>query len=269
MSTVNYFAYGYEKDIPGDPNRESTYIFMFNPTKHDAEVTATIYYEDPELEPGEFTCQVPSEGRTLILGWSKIGWDVVVKNVRFGVKLLSTEPIVAEMGIGSYWPEDDHKTRDMNSMIGAPALSKVWYHAYGYSSYPKTKNALKETFYAYILNPGKKDAEIDINLFYTPFIWGPNPEDRDVSKPRKSKHKVTVPGEHMKAILIDEMVNFHLKPGVPSWNDKSRDWSAIFVSSEPVCIEYECAAWRVGNPLMMGRTITMCQPSPLKLYQTL
>jgi len=268
MSTVNYFAYGYEKDISGDPNREATYIFLFNPTKHDANVTATAYYEDPRLEPEQFTCSVPSEGRTLVLGWSKIGRDVVKKNVRFGLKLISTEPILAELGMASYWPEDDHKTRDMNFVMGAPALSKVWYHAYGYSSYPKAENALKETFYGYILNPNRKDTEVDITFYYTPFVWGPKTEHRDASEPKKSEHKVMVPSERMKALLLDDLVNFLLSPGVPSWRDKSRDWSTRFVSSEPVCIEYECAAWRVGNPLMMGRTITMCQPWPPKLYET-
>lgn len=263
-STVNYFAYGYEKDIPGDPNREATYIFLFNPTKHNAEVTATIYYENPENEPSQLTCSVPSEGRTLVLGWSKIGRDVVAKNARFGTKLLSTEPIIAELGMASYWPEDDHKTRDMNFVFGAPTLSKVWYHAYGYSGYPKAEKGLKETFYVYILNPNKKDAELDLTVYYTPFLWGPEPEDRDASEPTKSEHKVVVPGEHMKAVLLDDLVNFHVRP-----RGKSRDWSGRFVSSEPVCIEYECAAWRAGNPLMMGRTITMCRPWPLELYEAL
>lgn len=264
MSTVNYFAYGYEKDILGDPNREATYIFLFNPTKHDSEVTATIYYEDPKLQPSDFKCSVPSEGRTLVLGWSKIGKNEVRKNARFGAKLISTEPIIAELGMGSYWPEDDWKTRDMNFVMGAPALSKVWYHAYGYSGYPKADNGLKETFYAYILNPSKKDAEVAFTVYYTPFLHGPKPEDRDATKPRKSEYKVTVPAEHMKAVLMDEFVIFHVRP-----RGKSRDWSTRFVSSEPVCIEYECAAWRVGNPLMMGRTITMCRPWPLKLYEIL
>jgi len=265
MSTVNYFAYGHEKDIPGDPNREATYIFLFNPTKHDANVTATIYYEDPKLKPDQFTCSVPSEGRTLVLGWSKIGRDVVKKNVRFGGKFISTEPIVAEFGMASYWPEDDHKTRDMNFVMGAPELSKVWYHAYGYAAYPKAENALKETLYAYILNPGKEDSEIDITVYYTPFLWGPKPEDRDASEPRRSQHKIVVPGEHMKAFLLDDVVNFHERPDARG-GGTYRDWSARFVSSEPICVEYECAAWRVGNPLMMGRTITMCQPWPLRVY---
>jgi len=213
MSTVNYIADGYELLKEGSPNMQSTWICLFNPTKHDADLTVTFYYED----------QKPTHTKLKLLSQCRSNLHTaeckeLVKDKRYGVRILSTEPIVVQSTVGYYGPEDKHDwyTRGMTSTLAATALSKVWYYADGIII-DRPNQRLKESEWAFILNPGKKDAQVTLTTYYTD-------QTKDVCK-------FMTPQERLKVVFLDDILI------------KNKSYGARFVSTEPIAVQETREIW--------------------------
>jgi hypothetical protein len=125
VSRIHYFADGYLLEAAG-PNRQSTWVCMFNPTKRDAKLKFTFYYAD--AEPTTMPYQVPAETGTSV---HLLSCKEVLRDKRFGAKIETSEPMVLQITTGYYGVEDRHDwyTRAMHSVICGDRLSTINYYA--------------------------------------------------------------------------------------------------------------------------------------------
>ena len=233
MSTVNYIADGYELLEEDNPNMQSVWICLFNPTKHDADLTVTFYYEDQK--PTQTKLQVPSECRRNL---HTAECKELLKNKRFGVRILSNEPIVIQSTVGYYEPEDKHDwyTRGMTSTLSATALSKVWYYADGIII-DRPNQRLKESEYAFVLNPNKKDARVTFTAYY---------DDQT-----KGFFKFRAPAERLKVVFLDDILL------------KNKSYGARFVSTESIVVQETREIWEEDRILKRTAFSVISLPWPL------
>jgi hypothetical protein len=234
LSTINYIADGYELLKKDSPNMQSVWICLFNPTKHDADLRATFYYE--EQEPTQTKLQVPSECRRTL---HTADCKEIVKNKRYGVRILSTEPIVVQSTVGYYEPEDkrDWYTRGMTSTLSAIALSKVWYYADGIII-DQPNQRLKESEWAFVLNPNKKDTTVTFTAYY----------DDQTS----DSFKFTAPTERLKIVFLDDIL------------PKNKSYGARLVSTEPIVVQEVREIWEEDRILKRTAFSVMSFPWPLR-----
>lgn len=161
MSRIHYFGDGYLLEKEGEI-RQSTWVCMFNPTKTDAKLHFTFYYED--CPTTEMTVDLPAQTGT---NRHLLGCREVLQNHRFGAKIESNVSTVVQITTGYYGVDDkpDWYTRAMHSVICGTRLSKANYYADALVI-DRPNQRLKEPEWAFLLNPNKEPAEVKLYAYY-------------------------------------------------------------------------------------------------------
>lgn len=206
---------------------------MFNPTKRDADAVMTLFYEDQK--PTRLNLEVPAESKR---NFHLTNYEEVVKNKRYGARILSTEPIVVQPTIGYYGPEDKHDwyTRGMTSTLAATALCKVWYYSDGVII-DRPDQRLKESEWAFILNPNNKDTEVTFTAYY--------------NDQTKGVFKFEVPAERLRPIFLDDILI------------KNKGFGARFVSTEPIVVQETREIWEEDRLVVRSAFSAVALPWPL------
>lgn len=207
MSRIHYFADGYLLQDEKSPNRQSTWVCMFNPAKRDARLKFTFYYED--CEPTTAYYNVPAETGTSVhlLSIKEIHVDK-----RFGARIESSEPMVIQVTTGYYGMEDKHDwfTRAMHSVICSDRLSKINYYSDALVI-DREGARLKEPEWAFILNPNDEVADVVLHAYY--------------SDGQKHEHRFSVQPRRLLPVFMDKIVV------------KNTLFGAKYISSVPVAIQ--------------------------------
>jgi len=206
MSRLHYFGDGYLLEAEG-PNRQSTWVCMFNPSTREAKLKFTFYYE--RSEPTTMLYQLAAQtGTNLHL----LSCPEVRRDERFGAKIETSEPMVLQITTGYYGVEDrkDWYTRAMHSVICGDRLSTINYYADGLVI-DRPGQRLKEPEWAFLLNPHPAPADVQLTAFY----GGRAPVSYDFR----------VPAERVLPVFMDTLVV------------KNRLFGARYVSSLPIAIQ--------------------------------
>jgi hypothetical protein len=157
-----------EDDLTG-----MTEIILYNPLNKVCQTQITVYFQDREphtLEPIEVAPE-----RNMLLVMPDMDPEVFNDCGFWGAKFLSTTPLIVDLIDGlSYHHEDDTFKGGCTNFLGTK-LHKEWHFADGlwleWKRYHKgdTSKApfpFNEIEYYYFLNPGPRDANVDMTLRY-------------------------------------------------------------------------------------------------------
>jgi hypothetical protein len=232
MSRIHYFADGYLLEAEG-PNRQSTWVCMYNPSKREATLKFTFYYED--VDPTKMVRTMPPEsGRNMHL----LGQEEVLPDKRFGAKIETSEPMVIQITTGYYGVEDraDWYTRGMHSVICGDRLARINYYADALVI-DREGQRLREPEWAFILNPNRSAAEVTLYAYYG-----------DGSCATYDFH---VAPERVLPIFMDELVV------------KNKLYGAKYVSSVPVAIQETRLILEEDRETIRSCFSVMARPEPL------
>ena len=232
MSRLHYFVDGYLLEAPG-PNRQSTWVCMFNPSTRDAKLRFTFYYED--AAPTTMSHQVPAgRGQSLHLYACK----EVHRDKRFGAKIETSEPMVIQITTGYYGVEDraDWYTRAMHSVICGDRLSTINYYADGLVI-DRTGQRLKEPEWAFLLNPNKTAADVTLYAYY--------------NDGNKTTYSFFVPPERILPVFMDELVI------------KNKLFGAKYVSNVPIAIQQTRLIEEEDRQTIRACFSVMAKPAPM------
>ena len=232
MSRVHYFADGYLLEAEG-PNRQSTWVCMFNPTRRDARLRFTFYYQD--ADPTTMDYQMAAEtGANLHL----LGCKEVLRDKRFGARIETSEPMVVQITTGYYGVEDraDWYTRGMHSVICSDRLSRINYYADGLVI-DRPGQRLKEPEWAFILNPHQTSAQVMLHACY--------------SDGTKATYGFQIAPERVLPVFMDELVV------------KNKLFGARYVSSVPVAIQQTRLIVEEDRQTIRSSFSVMARPGPL------
>lgn len=233
MSRIHYFADGYLLEDEANPNRQSTWVCMFNPTRRDADVKFTFYYESSE--PTVMTKQARAlTGSNLHL----LSCREVRQNERFGAKIECSEPMVFQITTGYYGVEDkvDWYTRAMHSVICSDQLSTVNYYADALVIDVEGQR-LKEPEWAFLLNPHPVAVEVVLHAYYNDGL--------------KKEYPFKVPAERVLPVFMDELVI------------KNKIFGARYVSSLPIAIQQTRLIVEEDRQTIRACFSVMAKPAPL------
>jgi len=233
MSRIHYFADGYLLEDPASPNRQSTWVCMFNPTKRAAQLKYTIYYKD--VEPTSFTCQAKAESGVNLHLLSR---KEILQNKRFGAKIECSEPMVIQITTGYYGAEDRHDwyTRAMHSVICGDRLSCINYYADALVI-DSPGNRLKEPEWAFLLNPNKVPAEVTLHAYYGDGV--------------KATYDFYIPPERLLPVFMDQLVR------------KNKIFGAKYTSSVPIAIQQTRLIEEEDRQTIRACFSVMAKPEPL------
>ena len=232
MSRIHYFADGYLLEAPG-PNCQSAWACMFNPTRREANIKFTFYYE--HAEPTTMRYQVAAErGVNLHL----LGCQEVRRDERFGARIESSEPMVLQITTGYYGLEDraDWYTRAMHSVICSDRLATLNYYADALVI-DREGQRLKEPEWAFILNPHKTVAEVTLFAYY--------------SDGTQATYDFQVAPERVLPVFMDGLVV------------KNKLFGAKYVSSVPVAIQQTRLIVEEDRQTIRACFSAMARPGPL------
>ena len=232
MSRIHYFGDGYLLENDG-PNRQSTWVCIYNPAPREAQLSFTFYYED--VEPTAMAFTVPAErGLSVHLA----GREEVHQNKRFGAKIESSEPTVIQITTGYYGVEDkpDWYTRAMHSVICGEQLATVNYYADGLVI-DQPNQRLKEPEWAFLLNPNKVAADVTLHAYYN--------DGQHVT------YDCRVGAERLLPIFMDELVI------------KNKLFGAKYISSVPIAIQQTRLIVEEDRETIRACFSVMARPGPL------
>ena len=206
MSQVHYFGDGYLLEQDNDI-RQSAWVCMFNPAAREAVLDFTFYYAD--AAPTSMTLKVPPK-----TGMNRhlLECKEILKNHRFGARIVSSENMVVQITTGYYGVEDKHDwyTHAMHSVICGTKLSKTNYYADALVI-DRPGNRLKEPEWAFLLNPNKEAAEVKLYAYY--------------GKGKPKVYPFHVGAERVLPVFMDELVV------------KNQIYGAKYVSSVPIAVQ--------------------------------
>jgi hypothetical protein len=232
MSRIHYFADGYLLEAKG-PNRQSTWVCMFNPSKREARLKFTFYYVD--ADPTTMERQIPAEtGANMHL----LDCEQVLKDKRFGAKIETSEPMVLQITTGYYGVGDreDWYTRGMHSVICSDRLARINYYADALVIDRKGMR-LKEPEWAFILNPNKTVANVTLYAYY--------------ADGTKANYDFQVAPERVLPLFMDELVI------------KNQLFGAKYISSVPVAIQQTRLIEEEDRLTIRSCFSVMAKPAPL------
>jgi len=206
MSRSHYFCDGYLWEKEGEI-RQSAWAVLFNPTSRESDFAFTFYYED--CAPTTMTVKVPAKGGAQI---HLISCPEVIQNKRFGAKIISSEPGIAQITTGYYGLEDKHDwyTRAMHSVICSTRLSRTNYYADGLVlDNPGVR--LKEPEWAFLLNPHPEAVDVKLHAHYT--------------SGKRVVYPFHIEAEQLLPVCMDELVI------------KNKVFGAKYVSSLPIAVQ--------------------------------
>ena len=232
MSRIHYFADGYLLEAPG-PNRQSTWVCMFNPSRRTAELKFTFYYEDSK--PTSMAVHVPAQtGTNLHL----LSCKEVLRDKRFGAKIVSSEPMVIQITTGYYGVEDrqDWYTRAMHSVICSDRLSTINYYADALVI-DRPDQRLKEPEWAFILNPNPVPAEVTLHAYY--------------GDGTKAQYNFHLQSERLLPVFMDKLV------------EKNKIFGAKYISTVPIAIQQTRLIEEEDRQTIRACFSVMAKPEPL------
>ncbi len=169
-------------------------LVIFDPSPGEANVEITAYFADKE----------PQTARVKTRPGASTAWNSaelpVERGDRFAMKIESSEPVFVQATIA--WNNTAHsflRTADTKSQYlqreaatsykSITTLARRWYVADGMIVNSPERLWLQESEHAIILNPGDEPAEVDLNLFYSPF-----------TRPKS----VSIPARRVVSVFMDE-----------------------------------------------------------------
>jgi len=232
MSRIHYFGDGYLLEAAG-PNRQSTWVCLFNPTKRDARLKFTFYY--PDAEPTTMPYQVPAETGTNV---HLLSCKEVLQNKRFGAKIETSEPMVIQITTGYYGVDDrvDWYTRAMHSVICGDRLSTINYYADALVI-DREGQRLKEPEWAFLLNPNKAVADVTLYAYY--------------GDGTKATYNFQVAPERLLPVFMDELVA------------KNKIFGAKYISNIPIAIQQTRLIVEEDRQTIRACFSVMAKPEPL------
>jgi hypothetical protein len=233
MSRQYYFAEGYLLEDRSRPNRQSSWIVLFNPTSREAKLRFTFYYTDGEPTARDFAVPPRMGMSAHLLEWKEIKVDA-----RFGARIESSEPIVAQLTTAYYGAEDrdDMYTRAMHSVICADRLSTVNYYADAFVI-DRPNQRLKEPEWAFLLNPNDQPAKVRLHAFR--------------SDGEKRTYDFSVGARRVLPVFMDETV------------EKNVLFGATWVSSVPIAIQQTRLVDEMDRKTIRACFSVMAKPGPL------
>jgi hypothetical protein len=231
MSRLHYFADGFLLEKEG-PNRQSTWVCMFNPVARDAKLRFTFYYEN--AEPTSMDCPLPARR---CVGLHLLSCREVLRDQRFGAKIESSEPAVVQVTTGYYGVADrpDWYTHAMHSVLCGDRLAKVLYYADALVIDNPGKR-LKEPEWAFILNPNREAAAVTLHAHFPDGV---------------REYSFCVPPERLLPVFMDDLV------------PKNRIFGAKYVSSVPVAIQQTRWIMEEDRKTIRACFSVMAKPEPL------
>jgi hypothetical protein len=220
---------------------EFGHLLAFNPGPRDADLSVTIYYQD--REPDYFTLKAPA-GQSSESNYG--GWPIE-PDVRFAIKVESTEPIVCQSTVGwnntlnDYSPNaptnSPHGVRECaKSYMSITELSCDWYLPDGIVIDMPERMYVRESEWALLLNPGDEPAEVTLALHY-----------RELAE-----HQLTVPPRRLAVVHMDEVAR------------RNSHYGVHFHSDQPVAAQWLRAVnWNDSDELMAYWSVP-CVPGPLE-----
>lgn len=220
---------------------EFGHLLAFNPGPRDADLKATVYYEN--REPESFCLKAPA-GKSSESNYG--GWPIK-PGKRFALRVESSEPIVCQSTVGWNNTLNDYspnaKTQSPNgirecakSYMSITGLATDWYLPDGIVIDMADKIYVRESEWALILNPDDEPAKVTLALHYD----------------QVEKHEVVVPARRLKAVYMDDVAR------------RNSHYGVHFHSDQPVAVQWVRAVkWYDKNELMCYWTVP-CQPGPVE-----
>ena len=232
MSRLHYFADGYLLEAPG-PNRQSTWVCMFNPTPRDAQLKFTFYYERSEPTTMQHRVAAFTGTNMHLLSRAEVRRDE-----RFGAQIECSEPMVIQITTGYYGVEDraDWYTHAMHSVICADRLATVQYYADGLVI-DQPGQRLKEPEWAFLLNPNPAPARVRMTAFY--------------GDSTRADYDFEVPAERVLPVFMDTLVV------------KNRLFGARYISDRPIAVQQTRLIEEEDRQTIRACFSVMAKPGPL------
>ena len=233
MSRIHYFGDGYSLSDEKNPNRQATWVCIFNPGKKLSKMKFTFYYED--CEPTVMFYEMPAEmGRSIALYECK----EVYHNKRFGAKIECSEPLVIQITTGYYGVEDkaDWYTRAMHSVICSDTLSKINYYSDAFVI-DKEEMRLKEPEWAFLLNPGEETAKVVLYAYY--------------NDGQKETYNFTIPPQRLLPVFMDKLIVIN------------KLFGAKYISNVPIAIQETRLIEEEDRKTIRACFSVMAKPGPL------
>ena len=230
---VHYFADGCSLKDPASPNRQVTWVCIFNPSKKATKLKFTFYYE--ASEPTSLEWAVAAEtAQSLNLFERK----EVRPDQRFGAKIESSEAIVAQVSTGYFGARDkqDWFTRAMHSVICAKTLSRINAYADGLVIHREGLR-LREPEWAFLLNPHLVPVKVHFHAYY--------------SHGERKIYALEVPPQRLFPLSLDSLVI------------KNKLFGARFVSSLPLAIQQTRWVMEVDRKTIRAAFSVMAVPGGL------
>ena len=219
---------------------EFGHLLAFNPGSRDAELKITLFFE--KGEPLTFTQKAPA-GKSTESNYSK--WPIQ-PGVRFAMQVESTEPIACQSTVGwnvtlnNYAP--DAKTQSplgirecALSYMAIPRLAQDWYLADGIVIDNPESIYVRESEYAFVLNPGEQPAQVTLALHYDDVV----------------EHPTVVPARQLKVLYMDDIARRNAHYGVH------------FRADRPVAVQWQRVVQWYNSLEKMCYWSVPCVPGPL------
>jgi hypothetical protein len=187
------------------------HLLALNPGSRNADLKVTIYYEDRDPDTVSF---VAPASRTFETNYRN--WDLLKPNVRFALKVESSEPLVCQATTGwnntmsNFSPHANTLSPNgvrecAKSCTAITRLSNDWYVADGIVIDMPHEMWVRESEWAILLNPGDQDAHVTMILHY----------DEEVGK-----HAVQLPAQRVKRLYMDDIARRNHHYGVHFHSDQ-------------------------------------------------
>jgi hypothetical protein len=218
------------------------HLLVFVPGPRPAQVAVTVYFED--RDPAAFTLTAPG-GASTETNYTK--WPVA-PNTRFALRVESSEPAVCQATIGWNNAGNDYsvgaKTLSpqgvrecARSYLALTQLSREWYLADGLVIDNPGRIWVRESEWAFVLNPQMEPVEVTLHLCYA--------QDEVVA------HRLQVPGQRLRVLALDDLVQ------------RNRHYGAYFAADRPVAAQWmRVVKWDDQSEVMTFWSVP-CVPGPL------
>jgi len=217
------------------------HLLVYNPGERDTEVTVTIYFE--ECEPESFSLAAPAKQsvETNYANWP------VQPGQRFALKVESPLPVVCQSTNGWNVTANDYSLKAATkspkgvrecalSYMAITGLSTDWYTADGLVIDRPDSVYIRESEWAFILNPGDEAAKVTLHF--------------DTAEPRQ--YKVEVPARRVISLYIDDIVQ------------RNKHYGVHFRSDRPIAAQWRRHVNWNDNPELMAFWSAPCVPGPLR-----
>jgi hypothetical protein len=218
------------------------HLLVFVPGPRDAQVQVTVYYEDHDPASFVMNARAGASTETNYTQWP------VSPNTRFALRVESSEPAVCQSTIG--WnnagndytvgakTQSPHGVRECaRSYMAIGQLSREWYLADGLVIDNPTRIWVRESEWAFVLNPHAQPAEVTLDLRYT--------------QDEVARHVLYVPAQRLHVLALDDLVQ------------RNRHYGAHFAADRPVAAQWmRVVKWDDQSEIMTFWSVP-CVSGPL------